>query len=520
MQDYNTIIGIIEFRQKGLSFEITEKRFNVGSWVAQNIISRFSAFGISLDDLKKMDPKAVVELFYPQDRIRRKQVPMPDFQRWHDRIHAPGSKANITFCWLDYKQENPDGYQLTQFTEHYNRFLKEHYGDGDVTMAVERVPGEKMYIDWVGDEPKLLVDPVTGELKKACIFATTMGFSSLVFAECFADEKLDKFITGVTDAVSFYGGISRYFVPDNLRTAITKHSKDTLLLNSLFSDLENFYDTVVLPPPARKPRGKATVEEHVSYLETHLIEKLKEDVYTSVDEINRKAKEIVEAINRRTFKRAASRLELFEKYDKPSLKPLSKMRFSPCDYKVVSSIPDNYHIEYDGHYYSVSYTLHGKPAILKASFHEIVICDEYNRLLCRHKRAYADFPKYITVDEHMPKEHLFYKTVNTRDGDYFRSWAKKFGPAMATFIDLVLRSADHEPQAFNSCMGILQMSESKPYTLVDEAASLCLKSNQIYYSGFKRALGRVLSDNNLDEIPEEPRACQRHKNIRGKESYR
>lgn len=93
MQDYNTIIGIIEFRQKGLSFEITEKRFNVGSWVAQNIVSRFSAFGISLDDLKKMDPKAVVELFYPQDQIRRKQVPMPDFQRWHDRIHAPGSKV-------------------------------------------------------------------------------------------------------------------------------------------------------------------------------------------------------------------------------------------------------------------------------------------------------------------------------------------------------------------------------------------------------------------------------------------
>jgi hypothetical protein len=118
------------------------------------------------------------------------------------------------------------------------------------------------------------------------------------------------------------------------------------------------------------------------------------------------------------------------------------------------------------------------------------------------------------------KEHLFYKTVNTRDGDYFRSWAKKFGPAMAMFIDLVLRSADHEPQAFNSCMGILQMNESKPYTLVDEAASLCLRSNQIYYSGFKRALGKILSENYLDEIPEEPGACQRHKNIRGKESYR
>jgi len=25
-------------------------------------------------------------------------------------------------------------------------------------MAVERVPGERVYIDWVGDQPELLVD--------------------------------------------------------------------------------------------------------------------------------------------------------------------------------------------------------------------------------------------------------------------------------------------------------------------------------------------------------------------------
>ena len=58
----------------------------------------------------------------------------------------------------------------------------------------------------------------------------------------------------------FYGAVTKYFVPDNLRTAVTKHTKDELILQSTFADLEDFYETIVLPPPARKPKGKPTVE--------------------------------------------------------------------------------------------------------------------------------------------------------------------------------------------------------------------------------------------------------------------
>lgn len=99
-----------------------------------------------------------------------------------------------------------------------------------------------------------------------------------MFAEVFPNEKLPNFITGVVHALSFYGAVPKYLVPDNLKTAVSKHSKDELVLNSVFSDLEDFYDTIVLPP--RKPKGKPTVENHVRYLETHLIEKLKEKLLT------------------------------------------------------------------------------------------------------------------------------------------------------------------------------------------------------------------------------------------------
>ena len=131
-------------------------------------------------------------------------------------------------------------------------------------MAVERIPGEKMYIDWVGDQPELLTNPETGEISNVHIFTTTLGVSSMIYAEAFLDEKLASFITGTVNAVKYYGGVAKYFVPDNLKTAIKKHTKDTLELQSSFSDLEDFYETIVLPPPPYKPKGKPTVEGHVT----------------------------------------------------------------------------------------------------------------------------------------------------------------------------------------------------------------------------------------------------------------
>lgn len=208
-------------------------------------------------------------------------------------------------------------------------------------MAVEHIPGEKMYIDWVGDQPELLTDPQTGEIQKVHLFVTTLGLSSLIYAEAFMDEKLQSFINGTVHALQFYEGIPKYLVPDNLKTAVIKHTKDELVLQSAFSDLEEFYDTIVLPPPPRKPKGKPTVENHVRYLETHLVEKLKEKIYTSLEALNTDIQKIVAVLNARHLQnKNYSRNDMFIKYDKPCLKPLPGGNFMVCDYKTVTRIPD------------------------------------------------------------------------------------------------------------------------------------------------------------------------------------
>ena len=254
MQNYNTIIGVIQMRQDNCPSRSIMERYRIGSGTVSLIINRYASSGLSLQQLQQMSPKDVENTFYPQKNLQRKEIPQPDFQAYYDRIHAPNSRVNISFCWLEYKEAHPEGYEKTQFYDLYSRFVKENYGGNQISMAVNRKPGEKMYIDWVGDQPELLTDVETGEIQKVHVFTTTLGISSLIYAEAFPNEKLSCFIEGCTHAVSFYGAVAKHFVPDNLKTAVTKHTKDELILQSTFSDLEDFYGTVVLPPP-ENPRA-------------------------------------------------------------------------------------------------------------------------------------------------------------------------------------------------------------------------------------------------------------------------
>lgn len=255
MQDYKTIMQVLELRvEKKLSRDKAKLRCKLGNGTYQLIEERFNESGKTFEELKTMKENDVVSLIYPEPNIRRKNIPLPDYESIHKRVNFTKVASTLFLEWLDYKKDNPDGYQYTQFVEYYNRFVKDAYGK-DVSMAVNRVPGEKVFIDWVGDKPKLVYDSQTGVLKEAHFFVTSVGVSNMIFVKAYENEKLPNFIDGTKCALEYYGAVPKYLVPDNLKTAINKHTKDELIINAVYEDLENHYGVIVLPPPAYKPKG-------------------------------------------------------------------------------------------------------------------------------------------------------------------------------------------------------------------------------------------------------------------------
>ena len=136
--------------------------------------------------------------------------------------------------------------------------------------------------------------------------------------------------------------------------------------------------------------------------------------------------------------------------------------------------------------------------ILKATPSEIRICDQYNRLICTHRRSYKDFPLYITTDEHMPPEHLYYQEINSKDGNYYRRWASVFGSSMSELIDRILKSSKHEEQTFNACAGILHRVKAIPKGIAEEASRKCIEMNSCRYSTYRQVLKKMECDEHTD----------------------
>ena len=167
MHDYNTILGVIELRLSKVSYDTVQKRYRIGRSGIILIMKRYNESGLSLDDLRQMPASKVVDLIYPKENLRHKDIPLPDFGKIHEQMVQMGKHADLSFLWIDYKKEHPNGYQLAQFYKLYRDFMVDTYGTSKTSMPVERIPGEKMFIDWVGDQPELLLDTATGELQKS-----------------------------------------------------------------------------------------------------------------------------------------------------------------------------------------------------------------------------------------------------------------------------------------------------------------------------------------------------------------
>ena len=62
--------------------------------------------------------------------------------------------------WQEYKEEHPNGYQYSQFCEHYQRWKK---SKTEPSMRKEHKGGEEMEVDYAGLKIAM-TDPETGEI--------------------------------------------------------------------------------------------------------------------------------------------------------------------------------------------------------------------------------------------------------------------------------------------------------------------------------------------------------------------
>lgn len=451
-----------------------------------DILSRCKACGLTYEDASSMTQDKINELVYPESFGPKQVKDEPDWEAIHARLQS-SRKMNLQYIWTEeYRPSHPEGYSYSHFCSKYNKW-KEKTGK-KVVLPQEREPGKELFVDWMGDTLPSVVDYDTGEVHEAHFFVTTLGDGSYPFVEAFPDETQLNWNQGHIDALSWYGGLPRIFVPDNCKTAVIHTSLYDPDINHAYRDLARHYEIAIIPTRIVKPKDKASVESSVGWLETWLLEWLKDKIYFSFEALNHDIKERVRELAKRNFKhREGSRESVFLALDKPCLRPLPKEPFESFKTKRVPRVPNNYHVEYDGFYYSVPYQYYNSPVFMHIFAKKIEIFAKDSTRIAIHQRRFNG-KRYVTDSEHMPERHKAVVAFRSYDGKYYRSKAAEIGTSTGTFVGKLLEKADFEEQMYKSCMGVIGFSRTYGDSRVEKACEKALALNSVSYTTLKNIL--------------------------------
>jgi len=124
-----------------------------------------------------------------------------------------------------------------------------------------------------------------------------------------------------------------------------------------YAELAQHDGVAIVPARAARPRDKAKVEVGVQVVERCIRARLRHPPFFSLLELNTAIADLLGRLNQRPFKKLpGSRQSVFEALARPPLRPLPAQPYEYAEWKRVR-VNIDYHVEVDGHYYSVPYAL-------------------------------------------------------------------------------------------------------------------------------------------------------------------
>ena len=430
--------------------------------------------------------------------------PLPNWEEVQKEKRQKG--VTLQLLWQEYKEKYPDGYQYSQYCEHYQRWKKSQI---EPSKHLEHTGGEEMQVDYAGLKIPI-TDPQTGEISQASVFVATLPASNYLYAEAQSSENQCNWNNGHVRALEFFGGVVKIVKPDNLRTGITKPNYYEPGVNLAYQELAEYYQFAVLPARVRKPKDKAAIENGVLNVERWIIAPLRKRKFFSLQEVNLAIRELLEKLNTKVMQGVGrSRRQEFEEIDLPNLRPLPERPYEYAERKI-ATVHIDYHVEFEGHLYSVPFTLIHQKVDIRATESMVEIFHRGN-LVAVHPRSFRS-GRFSTLREHMPANHQFMEDINP---ERLIEWAKGIGPQTTLLVKATLQSRPFPEQAYRSCLGILRLVKKSNPSMLEQACQTVLEAKTFSY----KAVEQELTYLQKQAVPPAIESLPTHENIRGAEYY-
>ncbi|WP_143814693.1 transposase [Magnetofaba australis] len=176
----------------------------------------------------------------------------------------------------------------------------------------------------------------------------------------------------------------------------------------------------------------------------------------------------------------------------------------------ISRLPHiDYHIELEGHYYSVPHALARKRLDIRYTANTVE-CFHRGKRVASHPRNHVK-GRHTTTSEHMPESHRRHAHWTP---SRIISWAHESGPHVAKLATHIIENRPHPEQGFRSCLGIIRLAKKYGSERVDAACARALAIGGPTYKSVKSILQSNLDQQPLPESDPTTPSIQ-HNNLRG-----
>ncbi len=468
---------ILELRESMSMNEIVKSRRMSKSSVSE-VCKRARNRNITFDDVMDKTEEEVYALLFPEKLESQTLYKNPDY----DYIHSELRKVGVTLQLLhaEYKElckaEGSIAVSYSKFCRDYRKYA----GAQNSVSHIEHKPGDRIEVDWSGPTMEY-VDKSTGEIKTVYLFVSDLVYSRYAYVEPRLDMKMQSWLECNINMWSYYGGVSRIVICDNLKTGVVEHPKNgEVVLTADYEALMSHYSTAVIPAAVKAPRQKNSVEGTVGDVATAIIAKLRNKTFYSFQALKTAVSQKLSEFNNEEFQvRDGSRKSVFEEEEKIFLKPLPTVPFELGVWVLGHKIYPNYHVSFEKNFYSCPYRYKKQNEVvlvdIKATPTTVSLYIDGLRVKTHPRFTIGVKGKYRTDKNDMPLNYGFAEWTSER----LLNWARKIGMAAATTIQRIIDSREIPEQSFNSALAVLHLSNSYGASRLEKACELALKTVNI-----------------------------------------
>ena len=498
----------LHFEQK-LGQRQIARSVNTSQSTVHEYLARMKAAGLRWPLSEDQDEESLEQSLFPPGQAPAKLPArvQPDFTHIRQQLEQHRD-LTLELLWEEFRGQHPDGYSYSRFCKLYRHWKKRQ----DVVMRQDHHPGEKLFLDWAG--ATIAIHQADGTTRQAPLFVSAMGASSYTYAEAVTDQQMGNWLKVQIHALEFYGGCPQLLIPDNTKTGVTRACIYEPDLNPTYQEFASHYRVAVMPTRPRKPRDKAKVESAVQVVQRWIVMRLRHQRFFSVTAANEAIRELLSYLNNRPFRkrREETRASLFATLDRPDLQPLPAERYD-LSHWAQARVNIDYHVAFDGNWYSVPYTLTGEAVEVRSTPSTVEIFHRGKRI-ASHLRG-RDRNKSVTQHEHRPRSHQAHLEWPP---SRMVQWAGQVGPNTAQLVQRMLDDKPHPEMGYRACLGIIRLAAKYSPARMENAAERALLAGAVSYKSVKSILQNGL-DTQRSALPPPLRLSPEHENLRGPEYF-